>query len=56
MADLRTAVGDEAFFAALKEYAYENTWRIATREDFFRAFSNHSNANLSGLLHQYFRD
>ena len=56
MADLRATVGDEAFFAALKEYAYENTWRIATREDFFRAFSNHSNANLSGLLHQYFRD
>ena len=56
MDDLRRTVGDEAFFAALKEYAYTNTWKIATAEDFFKAMSAHSNANLSGLLKQYFRD
>ena len=54
--DLRHLVGDEAFFASLKDYAFANTWRIATRDDFFKAFRTHSNANLDGLLIQYFRD
>lgn len=54
--DLRHQVGEEAFFAGLKDYAYANTWGIATRDDFFNAFRKHSNANLSGLLIQYFRD
>jgi len=52
--DLRNTVGDEAFFAALKEYAIVNTWKIANRDDFFKAFSNHSDTNLSGLMYQYF--
>lgn len=56
MRDLRQIVGDEAFFAALKDYAYANIWRIASGKDFFDAFAKHSNANLSGLLNQYFRD
>lgn len=56
LADLRNTVGDEAFFAALKDYVYENTWQIANREDFFKAIARHSNTNLSGLFHQYFRD
>ena len=54
--DLRQAVGEDAFFAGLKDYAFANTWGIATREDFFKAFRAHSNANLSGIMIQYFRD
>ena len=54
--DLRHLVGEKAFFAALKDYAYANTWGIATSEDFFEAFRAHSKANLDGLMIQYFRN
>ena len=54
--ELRDLIGDEAFFAALKDYALTNTFRIATREDFFAAVGRHSQKDLNPLLARYFRD
>lgn len=52
--DIRQKVGDGAFFAALKDYAYANTYNLATKEDFFEAFSRHSDQDLSSITAKYF--
>lgn len=52
--DLRQRIGDEAFFAFLKDYYTQMTGQRATRADFFRVLSNHHTADLSGLLAEYF--
>ncbi len=54
--ELRDLIGDEAFFAALKDYALTNTYRIATREDFFAAIARHSQEDLNPLLARYFHE
>ncbi len=53
---LRELVGDEAFFAALQEYAAGNTYKIASEADFFNTLSKHSEADLSVLFTQYFNN
>jgi aminopeptidase N len=52
--DLRQAMGDDAFFAFLKDYATRMDGRIATRTDFFMLLQQHSQTDLSGLLSDYF--
>jgi hypothetical protein len=52
--DLRQAVGDEAFFAFLKDYAAEKNFGWATEEDFFNILKRHTAADLSGLMESYF--
>jgi aminopeptidase N len=54
--EVRLAVGEGEFFAALKDYAYSNTWRIASRQDFFDAFSRHSQTDLSAIVSKYFKN
>jgi len=54
--EIRQTVGDGAFFDALKDYAYANTYRIATRADFESAFARHSNADLSPIFAKYFQN
>ncbi len=54
--EVRQAVGDGAFFAALKEYAYKNTFNLASRADFFNAFANHSDVNLDPIIVIYFQN
>lgn len=54
--EVRQTVGEGAFFAALKDYAYTNTYRIATRQDFMDAFSRHSQADLSPIISRYFQN
>jgi hypothetical protein len=54
--EIRQTVGDGAFFDALKDYAYANTYRIATRADFESAFTRHSNADLSPIFAKYFQN
>jgi hypothetical protein len=54
--DLRTLVGDEAFFAFLKEYASREANHIATADDFFTILKHHTSKDLSGLLSTYFKD
>jgi len=53
---LRELVGDEAFFAALKQYVVENTYQIATAADFFGAIRANASADLNPLLDQYFEN
>lgn len=53
---LRQLVGDEAFFAAIKQYVVDNTYKIASGKDFFTEIRNHSDADLSALLRQYFEN
>jgi aminopeptidase N len=54
--ELRDLIGDEAFFAALKDYALTNTYKLASGEDFFAAIARHSQQDLSPLLAKYFRN
>ena len=53
---LRQLVGDEAFFAAITQYVVDNTYKIASGNDFFNAIRNHSDADLNALLRQYFEN
>ncbi len=52
--NLRDILGDEAFFAAIKQYINENTYRIASGTDFFNAIRVYSDADLEILLRQFF--
>lgn len=47
--DLRARIGDEAFFAFLKDYSARMAGEIATAEDFFRILALHSGADISDL-------
>jgi aminopeptidase N len=54
--DLRTLVGDEAFFAFLKDYANREANHIASADDFFVILRNYTTKDMSGLLATYFKD
>ncbi len=56
LGDLRTLIGDEAFFAFLKDYAHKKAYGIATGADFFSILREHTSKDLSGLITQYFQD
>ena len=51
---LRGKMGDEAFFAFLKDYAAQYAHRQATGRDFFALLSAHTTADLQPLLDEYF--
>ncbi|MBU1661000.1 MAG: hypothetical protein KKD28_05960, partial [Chloroflexi bacterium] len=53
--DLRALVGDEAFFAFLQDYASRNPDGPVTGDDFFAILREHSDADWSGLVAEYFR-
>jgi hypothetical protein len=52
--ELRTLMGDSAFFAFLRSYATEKSGQIATREDFFTLLSQYTSADTRPLLKKYF--
>jgi hypothetical protein len=52
--DLRQSVGDQVFFASLKDYFETNFNRIGNAEGFFKIFSYHSDKDLKPLIAQYF--
>jgi hypothetical protein len=54
METLRDTVGDEAFFAFLRDYATQGSQRIMTGEDFFSLLREHSDADLEDVLGVYF--
>jgi hypothetical protein len=54
--ELRGAMGDEAFFAFLKDYAARHAGGIATRQSFFAVLGEHTTVDISGLMARYFRD
>ncbi|MBT3322164.1 MAG: hypothetical protein HN392_07745 [Anaerolineae bacterium] len=53
--ELRTRIGDEAFFAFLYDYHLELTEKIATGDDFFRILREHTDVDFSDITVRYFR-
>jgi len=52
--DLRVLIGDEAFDSFLLDYLAQYTHQQATGNGFFALLENHTDADLSGLLNEYF--
>lgn len=52
--ELRQTVGDEAFFAFLKDYAAKKNSSLATAQDFFSILKLYTSADITGLLETYF--
>lgn len=55
MEALRLRMGDEAFFAFLKDYAGRYARRRATATDFFTVLHEHTSAGVSDLVGAYFK-
>jgi hypothetical protein len=53
--ELRAAIGDEVFFAFLKDYAQRHAGGIATRQSFFAVLAEHTDVDLTSLIGKYFR-
>jgi hypothetical protein len=54
--DLRTLMGDEAFFSFLKGYVAQETHQIATGDDFFSLVAQYTDSDIAPLLEKYFSD
>jgi aminopeptidase N len=52
--DLRTRIGDEAFFAFLQDYAMQMDGKIAAPQDFFAILRQQTGADISDLIAAYF--
>ena len=52
--ELRFQVGDDVFFAFLRDYATRFSYRQATAQDFFAVLSEHTTADLGNLINTYF--
>lgn len=52
--DLRERMGDEAFFAFLRDYYETEGRQLSTSEDFFVILRRHSEVDMSSLLEEYF--
>ena len=52
--DLRGQMGDEAFFAFLRDYYQNGAFRIVNSTDFFQALSRYSNSDMSPIFDRYF--
>lgn len=52
--DLRARIGDEAFFAFLKDYASQMDGKIAAPQDFFAILREHTSVDFSDLIATYF--
>lgn len=52
--DLRGQMGDEAFFAFLREYYQNGAFRIVNSTDFFRTLSRYSTTDMSLIFDRYF--
>jgi hypothetical protein len=55
LGDVRAAMGDEAFFGFLREYAETGAGRIVSAEEFFIMLANASTSNLTPIINNYFR-
>ena len=54
--DLRKQVGDEIFFAFLKDYYNQSVGKRVTSADFFRIFRENTAADITPLLLTYFKN
>lgn len=55
MENLRTRMGDEAFFAFLKDYATRMSGKISTSDDFFSILYTHTSADIRDIIATYFQ-
>jgi len=53
--ELREQIGDETFFAFLKDYVRQMDGKIATSGDFFQVLRAHTSEDISGLVGKYFK-
>lgn len=53
--EVRAAIGAEAFFAFLREYAEMGAGRIVSAEEFFSMLADASTFNLTPIIENYFR-
>ncbi len=53
LADLRNAMGDDAFYAFLRDYCQTQSHTMSRHGDFFSIVSRHSDHDLSPLLEEY---
>jgi hypothetical protein len=53
---LRVRIGDEAFFAFLQDYLAQGRGQIATADDFFSILRQHTDADISDLVSEYFQN
>ena len=54
--DLRARIGDEAFYAFLKDYFSQNKGGIASKDDFFTSLDAHTDVDYSDITRGYFRN
>ena len=52
---LRTRVGDDAYFAFLKDYAARYAHKHVTASDFFATLRLHTNTDFSDIIQEYFQ-
>ncbi len=52
--ELRVLMGEDAFLAALRDYAHQNRNQLVTADDFFAAIRSHTTADLTPLFAKYF--
>jgi len=55
MEDLRNLIGDEAFFAFMKDYVAQNQGKIVTTNTFFEILKQHTQVDFSELVKKYFQ-
>lgn len=53
--DLRARLGDESFFAFLKDYYTQSRGRIVTADDFFRVLDERTDVDYADIVEVYFR-
>ncbi|MFH1908384.1 MAG: M1 family metallopeptidase, partial [Chloroflexota bacterium] len=53
---LRQRIGDEAFFAFLKDYAAQMAFERSTAADFFAILRQHTSVDISDIIGKYFKD
>jgi len=54
--DLRTRIGDETFYAFLKDYFTQNKGKIVSKDDFFTVLDVHIDTDYSDITWGYFRN
>ena len=54
--ELRTLIGDEAFFAFLQDYRAQGNGKIVTAAVFFSILKQHTSTDYSDLVRQYFQN
>lgn len=54
--ELRTTIGDEAFFAFLKDYALSRAYTITNKDEFLSILKLHTQADIGPIMEQYFEN